>query len=63
MNFFEFALKSPFLSFIIICAVYYAWKAPWVCLKRAIRSRDIQTHGWPKAPMDADGDIVTNDGE
>lgn len=53
-----FARQNPFLTFIIICSVYYAWKAPFICIKRYIRSRDIQAHGWPKAPMDSDGDII-----
>ena len=58
----RFVGSHPFLSFLLICAAYYAWKYPWHVLKRAIRSRDIQKHGWPTAPnMDADGDLVFPD--
>ncbi len=58
----KFAAQSPFTFFIIVCCLYYGWKAPWIVLKRAIRSRDIQRHGWPTAPnMDADGDLVFKD--
>lgn len=27
-------------------------------INRIIRSRNIKHHGWPEAPLDADGDIV-----
>lgn len=59
MNFYEFAVKSPFTMFIIVCAVYYTIKNLIDYFKRRVRSKDIQRHGWPKNPhMDADGDIV-----
>lgn len=66
MSFWEFVLKfagqNPFTFLIIICATYYGWKCPWIVIKRAIRSRDIQKHGWPSAKhMDADGDLVYPD--
>ncbi|ASJ58980.1 hypothetical protein KEM44_21065 [Sinorhizobium meliloti] len=65
MSGYEFILafcgKHPFLAFIIICSAYYGWKYAWHVLKRAIRSRDIQRHGWPTAPIDADGDIVVKE--
>lgn len=66
MTFWDFILKfagqNPLTFFIIVCCTYYAWKAPWLVVKRALRSRDIQRHGWPTAPnMDADGDLVFED--
>lgn len=57
----EFTKQNPFLSLCVLGSIYYGWKYPWHVHKRAIRSRDIQKHGWPIAPMDADGDIVEGD--
>lgn len=59
MSFFDMVVKAPFLTFIIICSVYYTIKNILNYLKRRIRSKDIQARGWPTLPnMDADGDIV-----
>lgn len=62
MNTYDFILKfcgeHPFLALCVIGSIYYGWKYPWHVMKRAIRSRDIQKHGWPTAPVDADGDVV-----
>lgn len=56
---YRFAVEAPFLFFCAIIAVYYGWKCPFIVIKRMIRSKDIQRHGWPTAPnMDADGDLV-----
>lgn len=67
MDFYEFALRfvseHPFITFVLICSVYYCFQAPWEIWKRNIRSRDIQKHGWPIAPMDSDGDIRTTSGD
>lgn len=54
-----FTKQNPFLSVCVLGSVYYGWKYPWLVLKRSIRSKDIQKHGWPTAPIDADGDVVT----
>ena len=58
-----FAGQHPFLTFIVICCIYYAWKAPFICVKRYIRSRDIQAHGWPTAPLNSDGSLMDADGD
>jgi hypothetical protein len=58
----SFAGDHPFLAWCLawsIWPVYYVAIAPFGLIKRYLRSRDIQRHGWPKNPlMDADGDIV-----
>jgi hypothetical protein len=33
-------------------------RQPFRIINRVVRSRNIAKHGWPKPPMDADGDIV-----
>ena len=55
----KFAGEHWFLSFLIICAVYYTLKTPYLVWNRFLRSRNIKHHGWPSNPlMDADGDII-----
>ncbi len=67
MNFYEFALamakNHPVLTFIAICAIYYAVKQPFWVMNRFFRSRNIKHHGWPPAPIDADGDVVWPKGD
>lgn len=58
-EFYAFASENPFLTFFLGVLVLVAWSGPWAVLRRVIRSIDIQTNGWPTAPlMDADGDII-----
>jgi hypothetical protein len=40
----------PWLWFIIVCAIYYAFKF-------TLRSINIAIRGWPPAHLDADGDF------
>lgn len=55
---FHFMDQHTFIAFCMICAVYYTIKLPFWILNRYFRSRNIRAHGWPPAPMDADGDIA-----
>ena len=57
-EFYQFANQHPFLAFCVICAAYYTIKLPFQFSLYYLRSRNIRAHGWPSAPMDADGDIV-----
>lgn len=61
MSILEFMGGSPFLTFFLALIIGGVIKYPFHVLKRWIRSRDIQKHGWPRAPMDADGDIIKSD--
>lgn len=68
--FFEFAGEHPFTAWLMAWGL---WPLCWMgqsvlttpfrmaygAYKRRLRSKDIQSHGWPTARlMDADGDIV-----
>lgn len=59
--FYEFAIASPWLAFIAICAIYYTLKwiifAPFRMVNRICRSRNIVARGWPPPHLDADGDF------
>lgn len=61
MTFYEFVIaftgNHPFLTFVAILAAYFFVTWPFRLVKRAIRSRDIQKHGWPDGSVDADGDF------
>lgn len=63
----RFANEHPFLLFIGALFLLWAWLAPFSYLFRAynrtLRSRNIVAQGWPKAPIDADGDVVYPDKE
>ena len=55
-----FARTDPLLSFILVCASYYAITAPFRfgfrAWNRYCRMRNIRDHGWPPPHLDADGD-------
>lgn len=57
---FRFMSESPFLTFFLALIIASILKAPFYVTKRWIRHLDIKAHGWPVAPMDADGDIIRN---
>lgn len=58
----EFANQNPGYAFLIV------WVVAWACVQpfrlasasyaRRLRSKNIAAHGWPVAPIDADGDVV-----
>ena len=58
MNIYQFMSDSPYLTFFLACVIssmiahmfYYP-------IKRYLRSRDIQKHGWPPLHCDSDGDF------
>jgi hypothetical protein len=64
-DFWTFASNNPLTALLIVWIVMYAATRPFKYAMRAyirrLRSRDIQAHGWPRIPMDADGDIVYPD--
>jgi hypothetical protein len=59
---FEFATANPGYTFLIVWVLAWAATRPfwyaWVAYNRTLRSRNIVAHGWPTAPVDADGDVV-----
>lgn len=61
MNIWQFAHDSPFtaliLAYLLMAPVRYAYKG----YRLRLRHKNIALHGWPTAPMDADGDIVYPD--
>jgi hypothetical protein len=58
----EFAKANPGYTFLIVWVLAWAATRPfwyaWVAYNRTLRSRNIVAHGWPTAPVDADGDVV-----
>lgn len=62
INLTQFTIEHPWLT------VFMFWIAGWVVTSpfrftflawnRYLRSKNIAQHGWPTAPVDADGDIV-----
>lgn len=58
MNFWVFADRNPLVVIIVVLILAniprHLWKA-WM------RHRNIKAHGWPTAPIDADGDVVYPD--
>ena len=58
----DLATTSPLCAFVLICSAYYLAKAilwmPYNFYKRWCRHRAIMMHGWPTAPIDADGDVI-----
>lgn len=61
----EFAQHSPYLTFFAFWIACYAATRPfyfaWSAYNRHLRSKNIAAHGWPTAPVDADGDVVYPD--
>lgn len=72
-EFYAFASENPFLTWFLAWAIFPVcsmiatiltapFRFPYLAYKRRLRSGDIQSRGWPTAPlMDADGDIVHPD--
>jgi len=68
MTMWDFASANPgtacIMSFIVIVGLTHT-----ICInllqayKTRIRHKNILAHGWPKPPMDADGDIIYPDSE
>lgn len=58
----EFAKANPGYAFLIVWVVCWAFTKPFAyafrAYNRTLRSRNIVAHGWPTAPVDADGDVV-----
>ena len=58
----DFATANPGTAFLIVLVLAWAFIEPFRYAFRAynrrLRSRNIAAHGWPKPPVDADGDIV-----
>lgn len=61
-DFWRFATEYPGHAFFIIALALYAATRPFryamIAYRRRLRHLDIQAHGWPMTPMDADGDII-----
>ncbi len=54
MTWADVAGQSPWLTFfVIMCALHMLG----ITCIRLIRAANISKHGWPQAPMDADGDV------
>lgn len=58
MTIWDFANHHPFiaciLAYLVMSPVRYAFRA----YNRHLRAKNIAAHGWPTAPIDADGDVV-----
>lgn len=57
-----FATTNPGTTLLIVAVLAWAvtrpfWFAAWA-YNRTLRARNIAAHGWPAAPIDADGDVV-----
>ncbi len=63
MTLWDFANNHPIttliLAYLIMAPVRYAFKA----YNRYLRHKNILAHGWPAAPVDADGDVVYPDND
>lgn len=64
-DFFDFAGANPILTFFLFWIVAWVVTQPFAYAFRAynrrLRSKNIAAHGWPTAPVDADGDVVYPD--
>jgi hypothetical protein len=48
-----------FLSLVVIATTIVApFRYAFLFYNRKLRSKNVQLHGWPKPPIDADGDLV-----
>jgi hypothetical protein len=58
----DFAQNHPVAAFFIVWVMAWAVTRPFyyafMAYNRRLRSRNIAAHGWPTAPIDADGDVV-----
>ena len=59
---FQFSQREPLAAIIIVLIICYAATRPFaygfMAYNRRLRSMNIRAHGWPTAPIDADGDVV-----
>jgi hypothetical protein len=53
-----FAGEHPIVAVLVAWSIASVLKMPFWALNRFFRSRNIAKHGWPTAPVDADGDVV-----
>lgn len=62
MNIYEFMSKSPwltfFLAFLLVHLIVKIVYLPINFYRNKSRRLNIAAHGWPTAPVDADGDVV-----
>ena len=58
----DFAKANPGTTLLIIWVLAWAAVQPFrylfLAFNRSLRSRNIAQHGWPTAPIDADGSVV-----
>jgi hypothetical protein len=54
----QFAGEHYIVTILIVWSIVGLLKMPFWALNRFFRSRNIRAHGWPTAPVDADGDVV-----
>lgn len=58
----KFAAENPWLFFFSLCVIAWVLTSPlhfgFRAYNQTLRSRNIVAHGWPAAPIDADGDVV-----
>lgn len=61
-EFYVFAGEHPILTVILAMTAASAVRSifyyPAWAYNRRLRAANIAAHGWPTAPMDADGDVV-----
>lgn len=62
MSIWEFASNSPWLAFFLALIAAISIETIVTCPLKAyklyLRRKNISQHGWPTAPIDADGDVV-----
>ncbi len=54
MTFWQFAHEHWFLTFVSLCVIL---GVPHSAYKLRLRAKNIEKHGWPPTPLDADGDV------
>jgi len=58
----SFAAQNPGTFFFVALVAGWTVTRPFhyafMAYNRTLRSRNIVAHGWPTAPVDADGDVV-----
>ena len=58
----QFARENPLLFALIFWGGVFAVTCPVICVFRAyrnyLRAMNIYQHGWPTAPVDADGSVI-----
>lgn len=57
----NFAGDHPVVAVLVVWSIAAVLKMPFWAINRYLRSRNIARHGWPTAPVDADGDVVYQD--